>query len=340
MQIYPNRLHSQLSQGLSPFYLIFGEEPQQKMQTLQAIRDQAKNEGFDERQSLAVDNQFDWHTLLEATQSLSLFASKQLIELHLPSGKPGTQGSKLLTDIASQALSDTILVIHGDKVGRDVTNSKWFKALDSRGVYVPCYPLEGKALHQWLSQTIHDAGLKATQESIRMLGELCEGNLLAAKQEIDKLALLFPGQTIEVEALNSVTVDQSRFNVFQLIDVLLSADAKKAVKMLYRLESEGLEPTIVLWALTREWQTLRQIKDAQQQGQHVNWNQFKIWKNRQAMYQHALARMQDTQLSHIQQKLAILDSKFKQESVSRPFIELAHICLLFMGIPLDGVPLE
>ena len=340
MQVYPNRFSQQLNQPLQPFYLVFGDEPQQKLEVMALLRSAAKDQGFDERQSLVADNQFNWNSLLEATQSMSLFADKQLIELELPTGKPGTEGSKILTGLAESGSPDTLMIIHGPRVGKDVQNTKWFKQLDKLGVFVPCFPLEGRPLHQWISQRFRDAGLQADAACSQIVADFCEGNLLAAKQEIDKLALLFPNAALSPQQIEASVVDQSRFNVFQLIDVMLSGEAQRAIKILYRLESEGIEPTIVLWALVREWQTLSSLQQKQQQGQSINWNQFRIWKNRQGFYQSALQRLSASQLNHIQDKLTVLDHALKQSQVTRPFIELCHIIMLFLALPLDKLALS
>ncbi|NCP65258.1 MAG: DNA polymerase III subunit delta [Paraglaciecola sp.] len=340
MQLYPNRLSPQVKQSLAPFYLIFGDEPQQKLESIECIREVAKQQGFDERQSLVVDNQFDWHSLVEATQTLSLFSSRQFIELELPTGKPGTEGSKVLSLLAEQANPDVLLVIHGAKIGKDVQSSKWFKLLDKSGVYVPCYPLEGKQLSQWVAAQMQQVGLQASAPICQLISDYCEGNLLAAKQEIQKLALLYPAGNPSLKDVENAVVDQSRFTVFHLVDVLLAGEAQKAVRMLYRLESEGIEPTIILWALTREWQTLQSLQFLRGSGQTINWNQHRIWGNRQALYQHALQRLSMQTLQQLQTKLAQLDHAIKQTTITRPYIELCHICLLFIPCDLGAIHLD
>lgn len=339
MQVYPNRFAEHLGRGLQAFYLVFGDEPQQKLHSIELIRQTAKKQGFDERQSMVADNQFEWNQLLEATQSLSLFSSRQYIELELPTGKPGAEGSKILSSLAEQQNPDTLILLHGGKIGKDVQNTKWFKALDKQGAYVPCYPLEGNPLHQWVLQQLNEAGLTASPENSKLICDYCEGNLLAAKQEIEKLKLLYPDTALTPELIEKSIVDQSRFNVFQLIDVLLAGDAQRSVKMLYRLESEGIEPNIVLWALVREWQTLHHLLFLQSQGQSPNWMQLRIWKNRQSLYQNAMRRLNLSQLEKIQQKLSVLDQGFKQSAVIRPYVELCHLCLMFIPFALDELPL-
>lgn len=340
MQVYPNRLSFDNNAQLKPFYLIFGDEPQQKLECIESIRTAALAQGFDERQTLVADNQFNWDTLIEATQTLSLFSTKQIIELELPTGKPGAQGSKVLSMLAEQVNQDIMLVIHGGKIGKDVQNTKWFKALDKLGIYVPCYPLEGQALYQWLTNQMRQSGMQPSQQVAQLLVDYCEGNLLAAKQEIQKLMLLYPQGNPSLEQVEQAVVDQSRFTVFHLIDVLLSGDAQKAVKMLYRLESEGVEPTIIAWALTREWQTLQAIIFDRQQGKNINWNQHRIWKNRQGFYQAAMQRLSLAHLGDLQHKLAEFDSAVKQSKIVRPYVELCHICLMFIPYSLGNIPLD
>jgi DNA polymerase III subunit delta len=339
MQVYPNRFSDNLQKGLQSFYLVFGDEPQQKLQALEQLRIAARKQGFDERQSLLADGQFNWHQLLEATQSLSLFSSRIFIELELPEGKPGAEGSKILVDLSTKSHADTIIVIHGGKIGKDVQKTKWFLSLDKQGVYVPCYPLEGNQLQQWISRQLLEAGLNNSNENCKLLIDYCEGNLLAAKQEIEKLALLFPDGQLTAQQIEQAVVDQSRFNVFQLVDVLLAGDAQKSIKMLYRLESEGIEPNIVLWALVREWQTLYELRHCQKLNQPINWNKHRIWQNRQSLYLSALSRLNDMQLQQMQKKLTIMDHAFKQSQVTRPYVELCHLCMLFIPMPLDQMAL-
>ncbi|MFT6952229.1 MAG: DNA polymerase-3 subunit delta, partial [Paraglaciecola sp.] len=173
-----------------------------------------------------------------------------------------------------------------------------------------------------------------------LLTEFCEGNLLAAKQEIEKLMLLYPDGKPTIKQVEQAVVDQSRFNVFQLVDVLLAGDGQKAVKMLYRLESEGVEPNIILWALVREWQVLQGLVLSQQQGKTINWHQLRIWKNRQALYLSAIGRLNLAHLNQLQQKLAIMDQALKQSMVPRPYVELCHLCLLFIPMPLEHFALQ
>ncbi|MBT0586528.1 DNA polymerase III subunit delta [Alteromonas oceanisediminis] len=339
MQVYPNKFAEQIGRQLPKVVLIFGDEPQQKLECIDTLRLAAKQQGFDERQSLVADSEFEWHTLLEAAQSLSLFSAQQFIELELPTAKPGAAGSKALIEVAQSDMTDMLLMVHGPKAGKDVQSTKWFKTLASRGHFTLCYPLEGNRLHQWVQQCLRQHNLSADPEAVALLADSCEGNMLAARQEIEKLALLFNETHLSRENIESAIVDQSRFTVFHLVDVLLQGDSQRAVKMLYRLESEGVEPNIIIWALVREWQTLWALTEHQRMNpaQPLPWQKLRIWGNRQAFYQSALQRLTAHDLVQIQAKLTEADRRFKQSQVSKPYVTLCHLCLLFVAAPLHDM---
>ena len=334
MQVYPERFRQTLKEGLKGCYLVFGDEPQQKFEILQALRATAKQQGFDDRTVLVADGEFSWSRLIDATQSMSLFAARQLIELELPTGKPGTEGAGILTDLASNLSSDTLLIIHGGRIGKDVQRTKWFKALDAIGVFTICYPLEGAQLHKWIQQRLQSESFQFTPACVKLIADFSEGNLMAAAQEIEKLTLAYPDKQLDEEKLASALVDQSRFNVFQLVDIMLQGDRTRCVKILQRLESEGIEPNIIIWALVREWQTLWKLNHLQNSGQTITWPKLGIWKNRQGYYQQAIQRLSKQDLTLIGEQLTEADQLFKQTSVVRPYIKLCHLCLLFTGVPL------
>ena len=339
MQVYPDRFEQQLHTAFPSVVLLFGDEPQQKIECIDILRQHAVKQGFNERQTLVADSEFEWSQLLEASQSMSLFADKQYIELELPTGKPGAQGAKAFTELANTGFEDLLVLVHGPKIGKDVQSAKWFKTLSKAGFFTLCYPQEGQRLSQWISQYLTKTGLQADRDSIALLAENCEGNLLAARQEIEKLALIFPDGILDREKVASVTVDQSRFTVFQLVDALLGGDMQRAVKILYRLESEGVEPNIVIWALVREWQVLTTLSNERDAGRAPNWQKMRIWKNKQSLYQAALNRLSSRDLLHLQDKLQTADLAFKQTTQAKPFIALCHLCMLFLPASLADFPL-
>lgn len=338
MQVYPNQFAQDIKKSLRPCYLVFGDEPQQKFDVIEQIRTKAKANGFEERTVLVAETGFSWNQLIEATQSMSLFSSQQFIELELPTGKPGAEGSKVLQEVAASINPDILLLVHGPKIGKDVQRGKWFKVLDEIGAAVLCYPLEGKQLNSWITQQLQTHQLNVSPAGVKMISDFCEGNMLAAKQEIDKLALLYPSQAITEQQIEQAMVDQSRYNVFQLVDVMLSGDSTRCIKMLYRLESEGLEPNTIVWALIREWEQLWKLKTTLENREPIQWQRFGIWRNRQGFYQNALNRLSFQQLEDIQTALGKADHAFKQNVIARPYVELCHLCMMFMGHDLRAMP--
>ena len=341
MQVYPNRFQQHLEQQpLMPFYLLFGDEPQQKMDMLDHLRKRVKSAGYTERKSLTADSEFNWQELIDATQTMSLFADKEYIELHLPTGKPGTEGAKVLTALAANMSEDVIITITGPKIGKDVQKTKWFSNLEKMGCFSHCYDLEGNNLRLWLQQRCNHQGIALDANAMEFLIDACQGNLMAARQEIDKLPLLFGDKpSISLQDLSAVMVDHSRFTVFQLVDEILLGDMQKAIKILLRLESEGIEPNMILWALIKEAQTLQQCKAYELQGQAVNYKKMRIWQNKQNLYQRALSRLDMKAISALLGQLEYADHLLKSEQQQRPYVILSHLVLMFMPAPLSDIAL-
>lgn len=342
MQVYPNRLLQQLNQNLPQYALIFGEEPQQKMDAMENIRQVAQQQGFVERLSFVADKQFEWQNLIDAFQSMSLFAERQLIELEIATGKPGTEGAKVLLEASKNPNPDILLVIHGGKIGKDVQNTKWFKSLDKGGIYVPCFVPEGNRLAQWMQEQLRLVGIQSTPDLVGFFCDYFEGNLMAARQEMEKLMLLFPDGQIEKTALSGLVAEQSRFNVFQLTDAILAGDPQRTVKLLNRLESEGVEPTVINWALVKEWQILNALHQAKVAGLPTDrvFSEFRVWKSKQSTYFNIGSRLDGQRLNDIRDKLSQFDIAIKSAVLPRPYIELCHLCLLFMPMALEGIPLD
>lgn len=342
MQIKPQQFSSHLAKhSLVPIVLLFGDEPQQKQDVLDALRKKAKAEGFIERQTLTADADFSWHELLDATQAMSLFSDKQYIELTLPTGKPGTQGAAMLTQVAQNLSADTLLLIQGPKIGKDVQGAKWFKQLLTRAWFCHCYELQGAQLNQWIKQRANKIGLPITQDAIELIADMNEGNLLAANQELEKLTLLFPDSNkVDANNVNSASVDQSRFTVFQFADEVLAGNMQRAIKILCRLESEGLEPNIILWSLVKEAQLLEQCHSFMQRGEAIPFTKMRIWQNKQSLYSSALMRLNSGHLQVLIMHLQQADAKLKSETISKPYVMLSHLALLFLPAHIEHFSLS
>lgn len=338
MQIQAKDVNRHLSNHALPqIILVFGDEPQQKLDVIDAIRQKAKQSGFDERQNFTLDSDFSWSALIDAMQSMSLFADKQYIELSMPSAKPGTAGAKQFVEIANMDNPDVVLLIHGPKAGKDVQNTKWFKALASKGWVSIVYDLSHNQLYTWLSVRAREMSLNISNSALSMITDLCEGNVMAGRQELEKLALQFEAQhTIDEHDIASAMVQQSRYSVFQFTDEVLSGNITKAIKILGQLEDEGIEPVVVLWSLVNEAQTLSKLIEMKHQGTNINYKSLRIWPSKQHLYQQAIARINQSSIVHLNAQLSAADVMFKSQYVAKPYVMLSHLALLFLPSDLQG----
>ncbi|MGI9282538.1 MAG: DNA polymerase III subunit delta [Endozoicomonas sp.] len=266
MKIRPDQLGAQLKRQLSTVYIVSGDEPLQVSECCDQIRKQARKQGFTERHVYHVDNSFDWGDFLEAANSLSLFAEKQILEVRMPNGKPGDSGRKALQEYLKHPSSDNLLLIITDRLDSASQKAKWFKALEQEGLFIPIWPIDHDKLPGWIARRLKNQGFEASQDALSLLCERIEGNLLAASQEIEKLKLLADGKKIEVETVREAVSDSARYDVFQLADAALNGDPKSVVRVLGGLKSEGIEPPVVLWALAREIRLLSHLSRLKSRG--------------------------------------------------------------------------
>ncbi|WP_299585667.1 DNA polymerase III subunit delta [uncultured Microbulbifer sp.] len=330
MRINPQQLSQQLRKELVTAYIVSGDEPLLVQECCDQIRAAARKNGFEEREILHAEHNFDWGSLLASAGNMSLFAEKKLIEVRAPSGKPGDKGSKALQEFAALASQDLILLLILPKLDRSQLNSKWVKTLEGQGVLVQVWPVSSQEMPHWISQRLSAAGLSAEKEAVRILAERVEGNLLAASQEIEKLKLLNSGETITVEQLEHSVTSSARYSVFDLIDRALAGEAEKAVKTLQGLRAEGIEPPVVLWALAREVRSLLEITEKLEQGQPLA-RLVRIQK-RQPLVQSALSRLGPPKLEALLLKARAVDSAIKGNTTHQsPWIGLLELTLNLCG---------
>jgi DNA polymerase-3 subunit delta len=263
MKLTLEGLSAQLDERLLPVYLVSGDEPLRVGEASDLIRARARAAGFTEREVFFIERASSvWEDVQQAAQSLSLFASRRMVEVRLPTGKAGVAGAAALLRLIAAAGDDLLLLIVTGKLERETQGAEWVQALQARGAWLPVWPIERAHLPQWLRQRARTAQLALSEEAIAMLAERCEGNLLAAQQEIDKLALLLPrGAAVSASEVAASSADSARFDVFQLGEAVRSADPARALRILGGLQAEGAEPVLVLWALLRE---LRAVQAAGQ----------------------------------------------------------------------------
>ena len=263
MKISPDQLPVHLRRdALAPIYLVSGDEPLLLGEAADAVRTRAREAGFDQREVHFAERGVDWSVVAASSASLSLFGDRRLIEVRLEGARPGKDGGKAIADLCGSIADDTRLLIVCNRLDRDAQNSAWVKAAESRGVWVAVWPIETAKLPAWLTQRLRAVGLEATNEAVEILAERVEGNLLAARQEIDKLRLRVAGTVLDAEAVLAAVTDSARFEINGLGEAAISGDAGRALRMLAGLRAEGAEPTLVLWALVREMHTLWRMRQS------------------------------------------------------------------------------
>ena len=254
MRLTLEGLSAQLAERLLPVYLVSGDEPLLVAEAGDAIRARARSLGYAEREVFFIERSSAvWDEVRQAAQALSLFASRRIVELRMPGGKPGVTGAAALLRLFRAAGDDLLVMIISNALERETQGSEWVQAVQQRGAWLPIRSVERARLPQWLRSRFAAAGLTAASEALALLAERSEGNLLAARQEIDKLAMLLPrGASVGVADVAAGSADSARFDVFQLGEAVRGGDAARALRILGGLRAEGAEPVLVLWSLVRE----------------------------------------------------------------------------------------
>lgn len=292
MKLNFNQLAGHLEKSLQPVYFISGEEPFQLDESVRLIRDAAKAQGFTEREVYHVDRSFDWDQLTHSADSMSLFAERKIIELRIPTGKPGDKGSKALVAYANLLPEDNLLLIVSGKLESSQTRSKWFKAIDAAGATLAVWPLEIQQLPGWLKQRMQIRGLQPTEDALTLLAEQVEGNLLAADQELEKLRMLYGEGEITAEMVVDAVSDSARFDAFALVDVALQGDPVRVSRILHGLKNEGEDVLHILGALMYQLRMLEKMSRAVANGQHLEqvFSQYRIWDKRKVVLSAGLKR--------------------------------------------------
>ncbi len=301
MQVALNQLAAQVAKGLKPMYVLHGDEPLLQQEAADLIRQAARQQGFSERSVFTVlGAHFDWSAVLAAGGSLSLFADRQIVEVRIPSGKPGKEGSQALQELAeltqdNEALLVLVLLPRLDKAS---LSSAWFTALDARGVQIRIDPIERSALPAWIAQRLDAQGQRvqsgeAGQHTLQFFADRVEGNLLAAHQEIQKLALLYPQGELTLEQVEACVLNVARYDVFKLGEAVLSGHLTRVQRMLDGLRAEGESEVLVHFALAEDIRALRQVKEAISQGQPlpVALREQRVWGLRERLFERALPRL-------------------------------------------------
>lgn len=252
MKLAPDALDAHLAQKLAPVYLVSGDEPLVVNESADAIRARARRDGFVERDVHFIERGVSWDDIRSAASTLSLFATRRLIELRMPSGKPGVTGGATLVDLVRRADPDVLFLVLTEKLERESQNAAWVREIESHGVWVQVWPIDAGRMPTWIRARARRSGLDLDDAGAKLLAERTEGNLLAAHQEIERLALLLGERRANAQDVMDTVADSARFDVFKLGEAALQGDATRALRIVAGLHAEGVEPTLVLWSLLRE----------------------------------------------------------------------------------------
>jgi DNA polymerase-3 subunit delta len=319
MQVRSDQLAQHLARGLKPLYTVWGDEPLLAQEAGDAIRAAARATGCTERQVHTVSGaHFDWSSLLGASQAMSLFAERQLIEIRIPSGKPGKDGSEALQRYCDQLSDDIVTLVQLPKLDRTQQSSGWFSALDSAGVTVRVDPVERKALPQWIAQRLAAQGQRVMggeegQRTLAFFADRVEGNLLAAHQEVQKLGLLYPAGELGFEQIEAAVLNVARYDVFKLGEAVLAGQVARALRMLEGLQAEGEAAVLVHWTLAEDIRALKRVRDAMQGGKPLPMalRENRVWGVRERLFERAVPLLTDNGLAALLDAAQICDGLVK-----------------------------
>ena len=310
-------------QTFKPLYIFSGDEPLLMMEAIDALRALARTSGFTEREVLVQDRYFDWAALISAGQTMSLFGDRRFIELRMPTGKPGREGAESLKQFAEQMAQssnrvDTIVCIILPRLDTKTKTSAWFTALDESGMAVQIDSIDRITLPSWIAQRLKkqaqevEAG-ESGQRALQFMSDQVEGNLIAAHQEIQKLALLYPAGQLSEEQIRSAVLKVARYDIFELTESMLSGDAARLNRMLDGLQGEGEPLPLILWSVSDELRTLHKVQSALLAGDALAnlLRNYRIWGKREKLYPVALKRIAPKKLKQAMVLAANLDKQVK-----------------------------
>ena len=287
MKLYFNQLSGALSKSLAPIYLIAGDEPLQKMEAADMIRDAARKHGYADRQLFFADQGFDWGILASAVSNFSLFSDKQFFEMIVFTDKLKKDSKEFLQNFAQQPAENTVLVLRMNKIDARET---WVKRISDVGVLVQVYLKEGHEMSAWLRERMLKIGLKMEDQVVELIAERVAGNMLAAAQEVDRLKLLYADQIVRLEDAETAVCDNSKYNVYDLASAASIGDSKNALRILQGLQDEGCASSLVLWSLTAQIRKLAALETRVAQGDNLDTLLRKEWRNKRDIFRKSLLR--------------------------------------------------
>lgn len=328
MRLYPDKLEAHFSRGLAPIYILSGDEPLGLMECSDRIRAAAKSAGFVEREVIFVDSDDEWSRLRTSADSLSLFAAQRLIELRLPTGKPGRIGATALSEYAQSAPPDIVLLITSARLERAQTNAAWYKNIDKVGVSMTFWPIKASELPAWIESRMRQKRLRPTRAAVQLVAERVEGNMLAAAQEVERLSLLFPEQEIDVAQALEAVANSARYSIVDCIDAAMQGAPQRAIKVLQGLRGEGVAPVLVLWSLAQEIRAATRIAQSLAAGMspQAALKAAKVWQNRVPAMRLALSRHSEKSWLELSSLVAHADRVLKGQATGDVWEVMSEIC--------------
>ena len=328
MQTRVDQLAGSLKRGLAPIYLVGGEEPLLLLECCDQIRAAAKAQGFVERELLQVERGFDWSALRQAATP-SLFATRKIIDLRLRTGKPGRDGAKALGEWADAPDPDMLLMVSCEQWDKNSRTSKWAGRLQKAGQQIDIWPIKPQELPRWLEQRMQQHGMQPEPEVLRILADRLEGNLLAARQEIDRLALLRGAGMVTVDDVMKVVADSSRFESFALAEHMLTGNLREGLRVAAGLKRMNIPIPMLLGALLKELKTTEAFRLAMRAGEQETmvFKRLNIWQNRRAIVRAAARRLNTRRLYAAFKQLSLIDRQSKGRAAGDPWESIDDLLL-------------
>lgn len=327
MKLGPQELPKALAAGLEAIYVILGEEPLAALEAADAVRAAARGAGFAERVPLFVEPGFRWEGIAAEAASRSLFSERRLLDLKIPNGKLGNDGARTLAEYAATPAPDTLLLVTLMGAERKAATAAWAKAVARTGVLVECRPVPAARLPQWIAARMRARGITAPREAPAFVAEYVQGNLLAAAQAIERLALVAPDGRADMAAVREAVADEARYGLFECVDAALAGDAAKALHMLARLRETGTAEPVLLWAIARELRVLEAWAYAAECGG----GRPNIWASRRALVEAAAKRRTLAGWQALMEEAAETDRAIKGRSSEAPWVLLERLLAALAG---------
>ena len=343
MRLRPEQLKTHLERsGKMPVYFVSGDEPLQKLESIDLIRNHYQKQGYDERIIFEVNKSFDWNQINEASSNLSLFSNNKIIELRMVAPKPGRQGGIFLQQYVENENNDTVLIISSDKIDKGTQNNKWVKAIGKAGVMIQVKPIGPAQLPGWIQARMQNRQKKITHDAARLIAERVEGNLLAAQQEIEKLLLLIEKDRIDIEDIMGAVADSSRYNVFDMLESAFVGNIDRTLLMLNGLKNEGTEPLLLFGALMWEYRRLCSIAYEYEAGTQLEniFRSYRIWDQKKRPITSVLKRHTSKSLDRLLNYCAVIDKTLKSGQRDRAWDQFSTLLLAIAGINTDKLQIS